>query len=155
MSTIAQISDLQNVFPSSQWGPRITNAMAQFALDAEEDDALSRLRARYSIPNPPVGPFPPKLVQAIVYKARFSLLVTRGYNPANAADVLYERASKSADAWLDTVERQAIHPLIVETGPSPAIAAPMVIGRPSQGWVPPPTETDPCTGLPVSGVRSS
>lgn len=138
MSTVAQLADLANVWPQANWGAKINNTVAQAQLDAEEDDALSRLRARYSIPNPPPGPYSPKLIQSICEKARFKLIIIRGYNSANASDKMYEKAAEQADAWLDRVERQVIHPMIVESGVSPVNPAPMVVSRPGQGWAPPP-----------------
>lgn len=111
----------------------VSTATQQKLLDARNDYADDKMRARYKLPL--LAPIPESLKQNICQLAAWDVLVIRGYNPQSGADVnIRDRADMSLK-WFDDVERQRCHPNVVESGTeSPGYAAPLIISKPQQGW---------------------
>lgn len=114
----------------------VSVATQQRCLDARNDYADDKFRARYKLPL--LTPYPDSLKLNICMLAAWDLLMIRGYNPGAAADVNIATRGELAMKWFDDVERQRAHPDVREsTGPeTPAYAAPLVISKALQGWYP-------------------
>jgi phage gp36-like protein len=115
---------------------QVSVATQQACLDARNDYADDKLRARYKLP---LGlPYPPSLRQNICILAAYDVMNIRGYNPAAGADVNLVTRAEQAMKWFDDVERQRAHPNVIEAsgGTEPGYAAPEVISKPLQGWYP-------------------
>ncbi len=112
----------------------VSTATQQLILDARNDFADDKLRARYKLP---LGtPYPVSLKQNICMLAAWDVLMARGYNPNSGADVNIATRGEMALKWFDDVERQRCHPNLVEAGSSPGYEAPLVISKTLQGWYP-------------------
>lgn len=114
----------------------VSVATQQKILDARNDYADTKMRARYKLPL--LAPYPPDLVQNICLLAAWDIWLVRGGNPAAGTDGQYETRGQMALKWFDDVERQRAHPAVIETtgADTPAYAAPLVISKPMQGWFP-------------------
>ena len=111
----------------------VSTATQQAVLDARNDFADDKLRARYKLPL--VDPIPPSLKQNVCQLAAWDILVIRGYNPASGADVSIRERADLALKWFDDVERQRCHPAVTESGTSdPGYAAPQIVSKAQQGW---------------------
>jgi len=113
----------------------VSVATQQRVLDARNDYADDKFRARYKLPL--LAPYPDSLKLNVCMLAAWDLLMIRGYNPSAAADVNIATRGEMALKWFDDVERQRAHPAVVElSSPTPGYAAPYVYSRPLQGWYP-------------------
>lgn len=60
---------------------------------------------------------------------------SRGFNPDNPGDVTVRQSYEDAIAWCNGVQRQAIHPTVVQTPiAGPAYQLPQVSTLPTRGW---------------------
>ena len=109
-------------------------ATQQLILDARNDYADDKLRARYKLPLQ--APYPVSLIQNICMLAAWDVLMARGYNPGAGADVNIASRGEMALKWFDDVERQRAHPNVIEAAGSsdPGYAAPAIVSKPLQGW---------------------
>ena len=114
----------------------VTVATQQRCLDARNDYADDKMRARYLLPLQ--APYPDSLIQNICMLAAWDILMVRGYNPSAGADVNIASRGELAMKWFDDVERQRAHPNVIEAAGSgsPGYAAPLVLSKPRQGWYP-------------------
>jgi len=136
----ASLTDLYSMgLPLASMGT-VTTQQQQDALDAASSFIDAKLRARYG--NGPgasgpllVAPFDPTIVRACAEMAAHSILVRRGFNPANPADRNIIDRKVAAERYLDQVERQSAHPIVnTNNVQSPANDAPRLISMPLQGW---------------------
>lgn len=111
-------------------------ATQQRCLDARNDYADDKFRARYKLPL--LAPYPDSLKQNVCMLAAWDILMIRGYNPSAAADVNIATRGEMALKWFDDVERQRAHPNVIEAASpaTPGYAAPLVISKALQGWYP-------------------
>lgn len=111
----------------------VSTATQQSILDARNDFADDKLRARYKLPL--LTPYPASLIQNICMLAAWDIILVRGYNPQAGADVNYATRGEMALKWFDDVERQRAHPNVIESGSAdPGYAAPLIVSKPLQGW---------------------
>jgi len=71
--------------------------------------------------------------------AVYICLSVRGYNPDAGADPLWVQDYEKAMEWARGIQRQAIHPQVTPSSPSPGNATydlPQVITSPQRGWYP-------------------
>lgn len=131
----ATLTDLYRVMPLVIMGT-VSVGTQQAILDARNDYADDKMRARYKLPLQ--TPYPVSLVQHICQLAAWDIMRTRGFNPAAGADPIIQSQAEYAMKWFDDVERQRAHPNVIEAGggTEPAYAAPQVISKPLQGWYP-------------------
>ena len=94
------------------------------------------MRARYKLPL--LTPYPDDLKLAICQLAAWDGWLIRGANPGAGTDAQYAVRGQMAIDWFDGVERQRVHPAVLEsTGVDvPSYAAPELISKPIQGWYP-------------------
>ena len=109
-------------------------ATQQRCLDARNDYADDKFRARYKLPL--LTPYPDSLKLNICMLAAWDILMIRGYNPGASADVNISARGEMALKWFDDVERQRAHPNVIESSgaDTPSYAAPLVISKGLQGW---------------------
>ncbi len=133
MSAYAVLSDLYALgLPLVAMGS-VSSAVQQKCLDARNEFADDKLRARYTLPI--FTPYPQSLVQAVCHLAAWDILVIRGYNPQSGADVVIVDRANAALKWFDDVERQRAHPNVKDSaGGDPSYAAPLIISKSKQGW---------------------
>ncbi len=136
----ATLANLYTVMPLTMMG-NVAVATQQALLTARNAGADSYLRARYRLPAQ--TPYPPDLVLSICQLAAADIMRVRGFNPAAGADVIIMNSAENATKWLEGVERQRIHPALVEAVGSedPGYAAPLVISKPIRGWYPGTSDT--------------
>lgn len=133
MTAYAVLTDLYAYGLAAVAMGSVSTASQQKILDARNDYADDKLRARYVLPL--LAPIPESLKQNICQLAAWDCLVLRGYNPQSGADVSIRERADLALKWFDDVERQRAHPNVVESSTaSPGLAAPMIISKPVQGW---------------------
>ncbi len=115
---------------------RISEAAQQACLDARNEYADDKMRARYRLPLQ--APYPMSLVMNICHLAAWDILQLRGYNPNVEGDKAVAIRGELALKWFDDVERQRAHPAVVEAIGSgdPGYPAPQVLSKPLQGWGP-------------------
>jgi len=135
MSAYATLTDLYALgLPLVAMGS-VSVGTQQRVLDARNDFADDKFRARYRLPL--VAPFPASLVQNVCMLAAWDILMIRGYNPSAAADVNIAARGEMALAWFNDVERQRAHPNVIESGGGdPSYDAPLVVSKALQGWYP-------------------
>ncbi len=106
----------------------------QTILDARNDFADDKMRARYLLPLQ--QPYPVSLKMHICVLAAWDILNVRGTRPTNGAPEPLEERAKESAKWFDDVERQRAHPAVIEAagGAGPGIPAPHLISKPLQGW---------------------
>ena len=114
----ATVSDLTTYSLPSAAVASLSAPLLQAQLDAASAVADGYLRARYSLPL--LVPYPADLVIQVCNYAAFSIMALRGYNQDSGADIQIQQRYLCAITWFESVERQRIHPLVVET----AIASP-------------------------------
>lgn len=133
MGAYATLADLYVVMPVAIMGT-VSTARQQAMLDARNDFADDKLRARYLLPLQ--TPYPPSLVQHICQLAAWDIARARGFNPAAGADVVIREQADLAFKWFDDVERQRAHPNVIEANGPDVIGydAPKVTSKPRQGW---------------------
>lgn len=116
-----------------QCGP-VSVGVVQSCIDARNEYADTKMRARYKLPL--LAPFPADLKMHVCHLAAWDVWLIRGANPGAGADVNIPTRGELALRWFDDVERQRAHPNVVESGSEdPGYAAPRIISKPKQGWV--------------------
>lgn len=133
MAAYATLPDLYNYgLPLVAMGD-VSTATQQKILDGRNDFADDKMRARYLLPL--LLPYPVSLIQNICMLAAWDIMMVRGYNPSAGPDSNIELRGKMALDWFDGVERQRVHPNVVEsTSPEPGLASPLIISKTQQGW---------------------
>ena len=109
----------------------VPTATQEAALAAASELADSYLRTRYVLPLLAWGN---DLRRAVCQIATYDLFVTRGYNPAAAADVNYRMRYEDAIAWLKSVARQEAQADVVTSDTQAQYDEPTIITSPRQGW---------------------
>ena len=129
----ATVSDLTTYSLPSAAVASLSAPLLQAQLDAASAVADGYLRARYSLPL--LVPYPADLVIQVCNYAAFSIMALRGYNQDSGADVQIQQRYLCAITWFESVERQRIHPLVVETAiASPKYQFPQVATGSNRGW---------------------
>ena len=80
-------------------------------------------------------PYPVDLVIAVCNYAAFTIMALRGYNQDAGADMQIRERYLTAIQWFESVERQRIHPAVVQTPiAAPKYQFPQVATGPLRGW---------------------
>lgn len=101
------------------------------AIAAASELADSYLRTRYSLPLLSWGS---DLTRAVCQIAAYDVFVSRGYNPAAAADVNYRMRYEDAVAWLKSVARQEAQADVTPSANQAVYDEPVIHTHPKQGW---------------------
>jgi len=108
----ADLTDLDlSGIPPTAFG-QATDADKQRALDDASGEMDSRFNGRYALP---LRAWDASVRKNCVKIAVWNLLKRRGYNPASGADTVIRMDYDDAMAWLGRVQRQAEHPVVVES----------------------------------------
>lgn len=106
----ASLSDLTTYgLPATSLG-NLTVLQQQNALDNASETVDSYLRGRYALPLVSYGV---EITEATCRIAAYNLMNIRGYNPAAGSDVNLVNRYNDTIAWLNKVQRQAVHPNLV------------------------------------------
>lgn len=129
----ATVSDLTTYSLPAAAVASLPNSLLQAQLDAASAVADGYLRARYSLPL--LVPYPQDLVIQVCNYAAFTIMALRGYNQDAGADIQIRDRYLTAIEWFQSVERQRIHPAVIETPiASPKYQFPQVATGPLRGW---------------------
>jgi phage gp36-like protein len=93
-----------------------------------------RIAGRYQLP---LIAFPDSFRYHCAKIAVYICLSARGYSPDAGADPLWKQDYEKAIEWANGIQRQAIHPQVTPTAPSPGNAVydlPQVSTSPQRGW---------------------
>lgn len=122
----ATTTDLTNAGLPAQSIQPLTAAQISAALQGASDFADTFLRARYTLP---LLSWDSSLTEAVAKIAALRLLRIRGYSPTSTADQRFQQGHDEAVAWLNMVQRQQAHPLVVQSASTTTatIAQPTVI----------------------------
>lgn len=132
MSSYAQVSDLLKYGLPAEAVNGIDNATLQAELDAASTLADSYLRGRYALP---LVSYDVELTMNVCWLAAYNILASRGYNPEQGADSIYQTRFERATAWLRDVQRQAAHPNVTPQPTNDAtMGFPQVDTAPDRGW---------------------
>lgn len=132
-ASYATLTDLYTYGLSLAACGNVTTTQQQQLLDSASETAESYMSARYAMPI--LTPYPHDLIEKVCHLAAWNILNLRGFNPAAAADINIRDRMVMATAWLEGVERQRIHPKVVESiAPSPGFPSPLIVSQPLQGW---------------------
>lgn len=134
MTAYATLTDVYNIGLSAAAMGQITVPQQQAILDAEVVAADGYLRGRYALP---LIAFSSDLTLAVAQRTAWRILALRGFNPESGADVVIRQGYDDATAWLEGVQRGAIHPSVTPaTPPDPgtAYAQPQATSRAPRGW---------------------
>lgn len=139
----ASLTDLVNYGLPATALANLTTGQQQAAVDDASDIVNSYLNGRYQLP---LLQWDTSITQATCVIAAYNLLSIRGYNPASGADVNIKSRYDHAISWLEQVQRQAAHPIVVQSpDPNGATRQPFVSSNsviftatgataPSRGW---------------------
>jgi phage gp36-like protein len=129
----ATVSDLTTYSLPSAAVASLSNSLLQAQLDAASSVADGYLRARYSLPLLP--PYPADLVIQVCNYAAYTIMALRGYNQDAGVDIQIQQRYLTAIQWFESVERQRIHPAVIETPvAAPKYQFPQVATGPLRGW---------------------
>lgn len=145
MSQYAQISDLPcyGLPATALQSPALTPAVLNAALVAASAEMDSYFNGRYPLP---LLTWDTSVTEVCCKITAYHLLSVRGYNPASAADVNIRDRYTDSIAWLNKVQRQAVHPIVTPTDQSnpntqqPGVSSSSVVfvstGQrlPQRGW---------------------
>ena len=129
----ATVSDLTTYALPSVAVASLPAPLLQAQLDAASAMADGHLRARYSLPL--IAPYPLDLVINVCWFAAYSIMALRGYNQDAGADIQIRQRYDDAREWFAAVERQRLHPAVIETPRAgPAYQFPQVATGSNRGW---------------------
>lgn len=132
MSSYATIAQLLQFALPAEAVQGISNTVLQAELDAASTWADSYLRGRYALP---LVSFDIELTMMVCYVAAYNIMASRGYNPEQGADSIYQSRWQQALDWFKAVQRQAIHPNVVpQPTTDPTYGFPQVNTAPQRGW---------------------
>ena len=134
MTAYAALGDLVTAMPATAFNTVLVTTQ-QACLDQANAYIDDKLRARYRLP---LASWSPSLTRAAVDIAMFNIMCVRGFNPAAGADINIRGRYDYAMRYLDDVERQRAHPIVVEASAPGTLEydAPLVISKPRDGWIP-------------------
>lgn len=124
----------------------LVQAQVAAVCQAESDVADGYFRGRWGYSAVPLLAWDTSVTFAVARRAAFSLMRVRGLKPDGADWKLFESVHTEATAWLDKVQRQQAHPLVIlANGSAPGGAQPIVISSsvvnlsngcraPTRGW---------------------
>lgn len=127
--SVAQYAQIADFFrfgvPSTARGA-LTDDQINAALQSASSTMDAHFRGRYALPLIAWGI---EVTKYCCWLSAFELLSgTRGYNPASGADVNIVDRYREAMAWLNGVQRQAIHPDVTpQTTQTPTYNQPTII----------------------------
>lgn len=139
----ATIADGSFITGSSDTNGNVANALATASGKID-----SYFRGRFNLPitgsvGGGPGVYDPAIVMACCWVAAYDLMSGRGFNPTAGSDALIERRyyemvgfpDRPGSGWLPAVQRQAIHPDVIETSSGvPAHPFPQVTSDQPRGW---------------------
>ena len=120
-------------------GASDTNGNVLNALITASGEADAHMRGRFNLPitgSVAGGPgvFDPAIVMRVCWIAAFNLMRGRGFNPV-AIDTEIKTGYAEAIKWFEGVQRQSIHPDVVESTPdAPAHPFPSFTSAQPRGW---------------------
>ena len=130
LATLTDLATLPGV-PTAALA-KVSDTDKTFALGAASAFALGMIANRYKRP---LVSWEYDLTHAVCKIAVYDLLVARGYNPAAGADENVRLRRDDAVAWLLSVAKGEITPLIVGAADqSPSYDAPRIVSQPLMGW---------------------
>lgn len=124
--------------PATAFG-KLPPSTIQAQLDADASWIDSKLRGRYPDDVPLVAPIDLAIVVANAQLSAYKLIVgIKGAQPSGIDIAALKERSAASEAWLDQVQRQAVHPLITSRSPG---------GGPSNGRPLPRVSSSPMRGI--------
>jgi phage gp36-like protein len=131
MSSYATVTDLTNFGINPVAVANIAPATLQLQCDTASGVADGYLAGRYNMPI--LTPYPQDLVMYVTWIAAFLTMSVRGYNPDAGADQTIKDKYILAVEWFMGVQRQRIHPAIIQSPVAPpAFQLPQVLTRPQR-----------------------
>ena len=112
----------------------VTNAQMQNAIVAASSMIDDRIGGRYQLP---LLAWPESFTYHCAKIAVYVILSARGYSPDAGADPLWKTDYEKAIEWANGIQRQAIHPHVTPSAPSPGNRTydlPQVQTQPQRGW---------------------
>ncbi len=133
MSQYATTTDLTNFGLNAISVANISPSVLTAQLIAASAMMDSHFAGRYNLP---LVSFDQSVTINCCYIAAWLVLSkSRGFNPDNPGDVTVRQSYEDAIAWCNGVQRQAIHPTVVQTAvASPRFQLPQVSTLPPRGW---------------------
>ena len=145
VSQYAQVSDLPiyGLPATALQSPALTPEVLNSTLQGASSEMDSYFNGRYQLP---LLTWDVSVTEVCAKIAAYRLLSVRGYNPASAADVNIRDRYLDSVAWLNKVQRQAVHPNVTPTDQSnpntqqPGVSSSSVVfvstGQrlPQRGW---------------------
>ena len=98
------------------------------------------MRGRFNLPilgsvSGGTGVFDPAIVIRVCHIAAYNLMTGRGWNPDPGGDQVIRSAYTDAVKWFECVQRQSIHPDVIESTPDgPAHPFPSFTSDCPRGW---------------------
>ena len=139
----ASLSDLVNYGITTNALGNLSTLQQTDALTSASAVMDSYFRGRYSLPFTAWGI---EVTECCCKIAAYQLMNVRGYSPASGADINIVNRFNDAIAWLNKVQRQAVHPDVTpQQNQTPAYNQPLVFSysvvdvnsgarAPSRGW---------------------
>lgn len=148
LTAIPTLTDFYTRYPRTLFaGTTVDDSVVTAALLEATSVGYSFMRGRYNLPilgseMGGIGVFDPAIVVRMVHIAAYNLMTGRGWNPAPGGDETIRKAYEEAVSiepgklgWFPQVQRQAIHPDIIESSPAaPAHPFPSMTSAPPRGW---------------------
>lgn len=120
-------TDLVNLgLPAAALGTLTAQQITQ-GLQSASDFADTFFRARWGQTAVPLASWDSTVTEAVARIAAVRLLRIRGYSPKSSADQQFQQGYEDAVDWLNKVQRQQAHPLVVLAGGATAPIAPLLI----------------------------
>jgi len=133
MSQYCTVSDLTTFGINSTALAQIDPVILNNQCIAASGVADGYLAGRYNLPL--LTPYPQDLVMYVTWIAQFLSMSVRGYRPDAGADELIKDKYILAVDWLKGVQRQAIHPNVIQTPiAAPAYQLPQVYTNKPRGY---------------------
>lgn len=133
-SLYCQVSDLTTIGINPVSLQDVTLAEQQAAIVAASAQIDDHIGGRYQLP---LLAWPMSFTLNCAKLAVYIILSVRGYNPDSGADPLWKIDGEKAIEWAKGIQRQAIHPQVTPSAPSPGNPTydlPQVQTMPQRGW---------------------
>ena len=148
LTSLATLTDFYGRYPQTLFaGTTVDDTAVTKALLEATSVAYSFMRGRYNLPIVGsdiggMGIFDPSIVVRVCHIAAYNLMTGRGWNPAPDGDATIRKAYEEAVGlgtplgWFPQVQRQAIHPDVIDSAPNapPAYPFPSFTSSLPRGW---------------------
>lgn len=137
-ATITQL--YQYGLPQTAVAGIVDDTVLTAELEAASELADSYFRGRYNLPLISWGT---DIVMHVCHVAAYNIMRNRGFSPTAGSDATIERAyyeavgypDRPGSGWFPSVQRQAIHPAVVETSTGgPTHPFPQIKSAKQRGW---------------------